>query len=148
ETFKEDGLVIFNSHLEAVRQLEVLIMQNMFKQHKAIDAALKQGQEEYIRTLNKEPVIQTETNVRLFANAASIRTLITETEEENAYVLGDEKLSKDEILKRIEQSPIEFSNNVVTRPLMQEMLFNTAVFLGGGAEVAYWGELHKVFGVM
>lgn len=148
ETFKNDGLVIFNSHLEAVRELEVPIMQNMFKQHKAIDAAFKEGQEEFIRTVNKAPVIQTETNVHLFANAASARTLITETEEENAYVLGDEKLNKDEILKRIEQSPIEFSNNVVTRPLMQEMLFNTAVFLGGGAEVAYWGELHKVFGVM
>src|SRR5699024_8471539 len=43
------------------------------------------------------------------------------------------------------ETPETFSNNVVTRPLMQEMLFNTLIFAGGGAEVKYWGELHKVF---
>ncbi|MGO1922565.1 MAG: bacillithiol biosynthesis protein BshC, partial [Jeotgalicoccus sp.] len=68
--------------------------------------------------------------------------------DSSGYILGGENLSHEEVLKRIEQSPAEFSNNVVTRPLMQEMLFNTAVFLGGGAEVSYWGELHKVFDVM
>ncbi|CAD2078233.1 putative cysteine ligase BshC [Jeotgalicoccus coquinae] len=146
DTFKDDGLVIFNSHLESVRKLEVPIMQNMFKNHKAIDAAFKTGQKAFLSTVNKKPVIQTDTNVHLFGNATSTRELITETDD--GYMLNGESLSADDILKRIEQTPAEFSNNVVTRPLMQEMLFNTAVFLGGGAEVSYWGELHKVFDVV
>lgn len=148
DTFKDDGLVIFNSHHEAVRELEVPLMQEMFKHHKEIDNAFKSGQSDYLKTVKKEPVIQTDTNVHLFANATSVRTLLAENADSSGYILGDENLSHEEVLKRIEQSPAEFSNNVVTRPLMQEMLFNTAVFLGGGAEVSYWGELHKVFDVV
>ncbi len=146
DTFKDDGLIIFNSHLETVRELEVPIMRNMFKNHKEIDEAFKRGQKEFLSAVNKAPVIQTDTNVHLFGNATSTRELITETND--GYMLGGENLSAEDILKRIEQTPIEFSNNVVTRPLMQEMLFNTAVFLGGGAEISYWGELHKVFSIM
>lgn len=148
ETFKDDGLVIFNSHLEPVRELEVPLMQEMFKKHKEIDDAFKSGQNKFLKSINKAPVIQTETNVHLFANATTARSLLTEAKDGSGYILGEENLSHDEVLKKIEESPAEFSNNVVTRPLMQEMLFNTAVFLGGGAEVSYWGELHKVFSVM
>ena len=147
DTFKDDGLVIFNSHLESVRELEVPLMMTMFKKHKEIDAAFKTGQEEFLKTVKKAPVIQTDTTVHLFGNATSSRTLLTEAEDGSGYVLDGENLSAEEILQRIEQMPAEFSNNVVTRPLMQEMLFNTAVFLGGGAEVSYWGELHKAFEV-
>lgn len=148
DTFKENGLVIFNSHLESVRELEVPLMQEIFNRHEEIDGAFKSGQNEFLKTTNKEPVIQTDTNVHLFANATTFRTLLTEAKDNSGYILGDENLTHEEVLKRIERSPVEFSNNVVTRPLMQEMLFNTAVFLGGGAEVSYWGELHKVFDVM
>ena len=33
--------------------------------------------------------------------------------------------TKEELLNLVEQSPERFSNNVVTRPLMEEWLFNT-----------------------
>lgn len=146
DTFKEDGLVIFNSHLEAVRELEVPMLKNMFENHHKIDEAFKTGQSEFLSAVNKSPVIQTDTEVHLFGNASSTRELIAETA--SGYELGGEIFSAADIISRIEKTPAEFSNNVVTRPLMQEMLFNTAVFLGGGAEVSYWGELHKVFEVM
>ncbi|GAA3323061.1 hypothetical protein GCM10020331_045420 [Ectobacillus funiculus] len=43
------------------------------------------------------------------------------------------------------ERPEAFSNNVVTRPLMQEYLFPTLAFIGGPGEVAYWAELQQVF---
>src|SRR5699024_8481087 len=53
DTFKDDGLIIFNSHLEKVRELEVPIMRNMFKNHKEIDEAFKRGQKEFLSAVNK-----------------------------------------------------------------------------------------------
>lgn len=146
ETFKDDGLVIFNSHSEEVRQLEVPILQNMFNNHLEIDKAFKSGQQKFLKATNKAPTIQTDTTVHLFANSTSTRELLTETS--SGYALGKEVLNSDDVLARIEEQPLEFSNNVVTRPIMQESLFNTAIFLGGGAEVAYWGELHEAFDVL
>lgn len=146
DTFKDDGLIIYNSHLESVRKLQAPILQQMFKNHQKIHEAFKSGQEDFIKTVKQDPMIQTETNVHLFTNTSSVRTLINE--ENNEYTVDKDRYTFDDILNKIEASPEEFSNNVVTRPLMQEMLFNTAVFLGGGAEVSYWGELHKVFEVM
>ena len=43
------------------------------------------------------------------------------------------------------KSPESFSNNVVTRPLMQEWLFPNLAFIAGPGEIAYWGELKRAF---
>lgn len=146
ETFKSHGLIIFNSHLKAVRELEKPILKKMFKNHEAIDLAFKDGQKKYNETMNTTPVIDTDTTVHLFGNADTERELFLY--KDGSYHLGGKTYSQDEVLALIEERPESFSNNVVTRPLMQEALFNTAVFLGGGAEVKYWGEIHKTFEVM
>src|SRR5690625_115728 len=56
ETFKDDGLVIFNSHLQEVRELEVPILQNMFNKHLEIDEAFKSGQQKFLKVANKAPM--------------------------------------------------------------------------------------------
>lgn len=146
ETFKSHGLIIFNSHLKEVRELEKPILKKMFKNHEAIDRAFKEGQKTYNETMNTTPVIDTETTVHLFGNADTERELIVY--KDGVYHLGGKTYSQEEVLTLIEAEPEKFSNNVVTRPLMQEALFNTAVFLGGGAEFKYWGEIHQAFEVM
>ena len=45
----------------------------------------------------------------------------------------------------VETDPEKFSNNVVTRPVMEEWLFNTVAFIGGPSEIKYWTELSEVF---
>lgn len=146
ETFKSHGLIIFNSHLKDVRELEKPILKNMFENHEAIDQAFKEGQKKFNESMGTKPVIETETTVHLFGNANTERSLITK--EDDTYHLGKHTYNRSEMLALIDEVPEQFSNNVVTRPLMQEALFNTAVFLGGGAEVKYWGEIHQAFDVM
>jgi bacillithiol biosynthesis cysteine-adding enzyme BshC len=43
------------------------------------------------------------------------------------------------------RSPEKLSNNVATRPLMQEMVFPVLAFVGGPSEIAYWGCLTEAF---
>ncbi|MEP7195424.1 MAG: bacillithiol biosynthesis cysteine-adding enzyme BshC [Saprospiraceae bacterium] len=63
------------------------------------------------------------------------------------YCTKDEQYrwSKSSILKEIDEFPDRFSPNVLTRPLYQEFLFPNLIFIGGGAEVAYWMQLKSVF---
>jgi bacillithiol biosynthesis cysteine-adding enzyme BshC len=51
----------------------------------------------------------------------------------------------DELLDELDAHPERFSNNVVTRPLMQEWLLPTAAFVAGPGELAYWATLKEVF---
>lgn len=143
DAFKEEGLLIFNAHLPEVRQLEKPMLTKLFENHTEINEAFKAGQKYFCDTLGLNPTIQTETNVHLFSGATVERHLITEND--GTYEMSNGALSKEEVLEAISNTPEEFSNNVITRPVMQEMLFNTLVFLGGGAEVKYWGEIHRVF---
>lgn len=146
DLFKDEGVLIFNSHTPEVRQLEQSMFRSMIESHEKIDEAFVSGQKQLVETLDITPTIHTDNNVHLFINAPTVRTLLEKNGEH--FKAEDAKYTEDELLGLLEQSPEIFSNNVVTRPLMQEMLFNTLIFLGGSAEVKYWGELHKVFEVM
>ena len=53
--------------------------------------------------------------------------------------------TEGELFDLLQQYPERFSNNVVTRPLMQEWLFPTLAFIAGPGEIAYWGELKQAF---
>lgn len=58
---------------------------------------------------------------------------------------GEVALTKDELLETAASAPQQLSNNVVTRPLMQEHLFPVLAFISGPGEIAYWAELKKAF---
>ena len=48
--------------------------------------------------------------------------------------------SRQEMLERIDQEPERFSPNVALRPIYQDTLFPNIAYIGGPAEVAYYGE--------
>lgn len=59
----------------------------------------------------------------------------------------DGEWDTSEMLNLANTSPEKLSNNVLTRPLMQEYIFPTLSFVGGAAEVQYWGILKDVFDI-
>ena len=63
----------------------------------------------------------------------------------NGFVIGDERVSKDDLLRRIESSPQDFSANVLLRPLIQDYLLPTLAYFGGPAEVAYFAQAAVVY---
>lgn len=134
ELFKDKGLLIINSHSPAIRQLEKPHFETMINKSTEIDQAFRDGQRQFNRETNSNPTIQTDTDTHLFINA-----------DTNRELTHSDTHDKETLLEMLNQNPTGFSNNVVTRPIMQEMLFNTLMFVGGGAEIKYWGEIHKVF---
>ncbi len=52
---------------------------------------------------------------------------------------------KTTLMQLVEQHPERFSPNVILRGVFQETVLPNIVFIGGGAEVAYWLELKTLF---
>lgn len=57
----------------------------------------------------------------------------------------DTRFTETELLRLVEEHPEQFSPNVVLRPLMQDRLFPTVVYVAGPGELAYFAQLKPVY---
>ena len=53
--------------------------------------------------------------------------------------------SESDLIELLEEAPERFTHNVVTRPLVQDTLFPSLTYIGGPAEIAYYGQLGGVY---
>ncbi len=67
--------------------------------------------------------------------------------EDGRFSSRDESLSftDEELLRILEHTPGRLTHNVITRPLVQDTLFPTLTYIGGPAEIAYYGQLGGVY---
>ncbi len=61
------------------------------------------------------------------------------------FAVGEEHISRAELLDRIEKSPENFNPNVLLRPVVQDYLLPTLAYTGGAAEVAYFAQVGVVY---
>jgi len=61
------------------------------------------------------------------------------------FAVGEERISREELLDRIEDAPEKFNPNVLLRPVVQDYLLPTLVYTGGAAEVAYFAQVAVVY---
>jgi bacillithiol biosynthesis cysteine-adding enzyme BshC len=61
------------------------------------------------------------------------------------FLIGQEKVSKDELLRQIATTPHDFNPNVLLRPVVQDYLLPTLAYVGGAAEVAYFAQAAVVY---
>ncbi|PFE05888.1 bacillithiol biosynthesis cysteine-adding enzyme BshC [Bacillus cereus] len=145
--FVDSGLILVDSHHPALRKLEVSFFKQILSRYQEVQMSLHK-QQQLIREQGYKPIIETKSNaVHIFMQIDEERVLL---EEENGQFVGKDgaySFSYEELIAEMERSPERFSNNVVTRPLMQEYIFPTLAFIGGPGEIAYWSELQRVFHV-
>jgi len=61
------------------------------------------------------------------------------------FLIGDEKVSQEDLLEHIATSPQDFNPNVLLRPVVQDFLLPTIAYIGGAAEVAYFAQIAVVY---
>ncbi|GGE66343.1 bacillithiol biosynthesis cysteine-adding enzyme BshC [Priestia taiwanensis] len=144
--FKKEGLVLIDSGDAGLREIEAPYFSKMVHAHEQVAEAFVR-QQQHLITEGYQPIIQAkDTSMHLFIQQDGERHLL-EKVGEDLFQTKDGKMTftYTQLSSIAEQSPHLLSNNVVTRPLMQEYLFPTLAFVAGHGEVAYWGELKQVF---
>ncbi len=61
------------------------------------------------------------------------------------FVIGEQTVSRAELLDQLASAPHQFSPNVLLRPVVQDYLLPTLVYTGGAAEVAYFAQAAVVY---
>ncbi|MDA1475653.1 bacillithiol biosynthesis cysteine-adding enzyme BshC [Bacillus changyiensis] len=148
ELFEKDGLVLLNSGDPELRALQSDFLQALIKKNDQLGESVTR-QQAFMKEMNYSPIIETATrHAHLFYEYDGERFLI-EKEDTNFFIKELRlKWSEAELYHLIQEKPEAFSNNVVTRPLMQEYLLPTLAFIAGPGEINYWGELKSAFHVM
>jgi bacillithiol synthase len=61
------------------------------------------------------------------------------------FIVGAQKIEREDLLRRIQEHPEDFSPNVLLRPVVQDYLLPTVTYFGGPAEVAYFAQCAVVY---
>ena len=143
--FKEFGLLVIDSSYPSLRKLEGAHFHHLIESSKSItDAVLEQ--QRVIRESGFSTQLEISPDAaNLFLQIENERALLDRDGDTFIEKNRGKAFSSAELLSILEKSPESFSNNVVTRPLMQEWLFPNLAFIAGPGEIAYWGELKKAF---
>jgi bacillithiol synthase len=144
--FKDSGIVLLDSHNKELRKLEVPFLKKLIEENEVMHQKFLHRANELSENGYGEPIERSENNAHLFIHFEGTRLLL---ERENSSLFTDKRClcsyTKEELVSLVEREPEKFSNNVVTRPLMQEYLLPVLAFVGGPGEIAYWASLKEVF---
>lgn len=136
--FDEYGLIIFNPIDNRVKDLLLPIFE------KEIDNYEIHSKENILRSAELEENYHAQVKVNpmnLFYSDDSGRHLIEPVDDVFRFRGKRNRISKEELKKSLYYDPSAFSPNVLLRPICQDYLFPTAVYIGGPAEVSYFAQV-------
>lgn len=149
ELFKDDGLLIVDSADPGLRNLEKEIFLSQIEQVTEITKCVKEMQQEIsLKGFNKMIDISDQAANLFYQDPLDKERILLEYVPEGKRFIGKNgavSLTHSELRQTAAEFPERLSNNVVTRPITQEMLFPTLAFIAGPGEIAYWAELKKAF---
>ncbi|HHY74517.1 MAG TPA: bacillithiol biosynthesis cysteine-adding enzyme BshC [Bacillus bacterium] len=143
--FKGHGLIVVDSGDQGFRKIGASFTETMIHQNGELAENVLKKQLTVKELGYGEPIEMNENNAHLFYLQNGERVLL---ERDNGLFVGKNKecqFEESELLAIIKEKPELVSNNVVTRPLMQEYVFPTLAFISGPGEIAYWAVLKEAF---
>ncbi|NJP36454.1 bacillithiol biosynthesis cysteine-adding enzyme BshC [Alkalicoccus luteus] len=143
--FSGTGLVILDAHDPAVRKLEKESFEQLLHRTKLLQDAASQGAEYFQHAAGAEPVDPPTSTAHLFIHENGLRQQLFFEEGRFFTEQNPSGWTEGELLTLLKQKAVGMSNNVVTRPLMQDMLLPVLTFTAGAGELAYWGTLKESF---
>lgn len=147
ELFKEQGLLYIDAADEALRRYEAPYFKAMIQHAEEIAKVVTAREEKLEENGYAMPIGATENASNLFYVHEGERFLLTRKDGRFMNQMANVSFSQEEMLAMADEDAC-FSNNVVTRPMMQEFVFPVLSFVGGPGELAYWSTLKDGFEVL
>jgi len=141
--FGKHGLVLMESSLPFVRELERPVFEQVIEKNEQIADLLLKAADRIVTAGYPLQLQVEEHQANLFLYEGQDRLLLER--HADRFVNRRAAYTREDLLKLAADQPERFSANVVTRGLMQEHLFPTLAFIGGPGEIAYWAYYRDVF---
>lgn len=144
--FGEYGLVFVDSDDPSLRRLEAGLFRSIIGRQAELSETVMVAKDSLEAAGYKAQVELQSDQAHLFVyNDAGERLLLYRREGQFVDRKGTVSFTLQELEQVAGQEPHRLSNNVVTRPLMQDYLFPVLSTVLGPSEIAYWGLLRGAF---
>lgn len=143
--FANEGLLLIDAAYEPLRQYESPYFVEMIEEAQQISTYVVEQENRFQEAGYGQPIQANINNANLFIVENGQRFLLKIQNGGFSNEAAGLYFTKEELLKIARNHPERLSNNVVTRPLMQEMVFPVLAFVGGPGELAYWATFKGMF---
>lgn len=144
--FETAGIVLVDSNDKQVRKFESSYFVNLIENQSDITNAISDSFTEITEIGYPLSIDVGANDANIFYQQGNERILLIRNDDGDWVGKHNEvKLTNEEILSIAKNEPELLSNNVMTRPLMQEMVFPSLAFIGGPGEISYWSVLRGAF---
>ena len=143
--FREYGVVLFDPLDDELKQVAAPLYAEAIQKSSEIAEALVARSRELVEAGYHAQIHVSEDMVPLFIMDDGRRAALTHSNGRFAVKGSDRSFSDDELVDLARRCPSCFSPNVTLRPVVQDYLLPTAAYIGGPAEIAYFGQLRAVY---
>ena len=143
------GVILLDASDPELHQIAAPLFRAAIERSAELDEALLARGKELEAAGYHQQVKVTASSTLLFAMQNGARIPVHRktgaTAGDSEFLIGEEKLSQEELLRRIAAAPQDFNPNVLLRPVVQDYLLPTLTYIGGAAEVAYFAQIAVVY---
>jgi bacillithiol biosynthesis cysteine-adding enzyme BshC len=141
--FAEHGLILLDPADAELHRIAAPLFLESIERAGELDTALLTRNREISQAHYHEQVKVTEESTPLFALVEGARVPIHRSNGE--FAIRKERLSLEELKRRIVAAPESFNANVLLRPVLQDYWLPTLAYIGGPAEIAYFAQVGVVY---
>ncbi len=141
--FAEHGLVLLDPADAELHRIAAPLFVESVERAGDLDAALLARNREISQAGYHEQVKVTGESTPLFALVEGARVPIHRSNGE--FTIRRERISLEELKRRILEKPENFNANVLLRPVLQDYWLPTLAYIGGPAEIAYFAQVGVVY---
>ncbi len=143
--FQGFGIVFLPSHLSNIRKLSLPIFQKEIE-NPLSSTRLIMKTANTLHNLGLKPTLKRKGNeINFFLIQNNIRRKVTYSSNRFEIEGTKQIFQKNELLKILNDSPDNFSPNVILRPIIQEHIFPNIAYIAGPGEISYFAQLKEVF---
>ena len=141
--FAEHGLILLDPADAELHRIAAPLFVEAIEHAGELDKALLARNREISQAHYHEQVKVTEESTPLFALVDGARVPVHRSNGE--FTIRKERLSLEELKRRIAEAPENFNANVLLRPVLQDYWLPTLAYIGGPAEIAYFAQVGVVY---
>jgi len=143
--FGKHGLVLVDADDAAIRAAEAPLFRELIRRNEELSAALKEGERSVVQAGYPLQAETAPDGLQLFLFHEGERKLLFRDGGDAVDRKGAFRSPLAALETMAAESPDRFSNNALSRPIMQDFLFPTLAVVLGPSEIAYWSTLKEAF---
>ncbi len=136
--FRQHGLIFLDPADPQLHRIAAPLFMDALQRSAELDQAVLQRNRGLREAGYHEQVKVTGESTPLFTLVDGARVPVHRTN--GAFTIARKSVSAEELHKQIEDTPENFSANVLLRPVLQDYWLPTLAYIGGPAEIAYFAQ--------